>query len=408
MISYERLIGADLDRFLWVKLQLQRLCELHTEYQVREKLGQLSGGMKSVYSEIFYKIENNHSFKEAKTAIGWLLCAKAPLRSRTWAAAVSWALGSESSRIVSDPMRISAEALLAMCHNLVVYDEQQDIVAFAHLSVREFLESKAEFLTLELERMASECCLFFLIQNRNAVSDLDVTFRRYATRHCFSHVQACQERPPTLLDTLFGSSSDPNTAFREWRHSVEFFACRERDYRFADEIATLMSPLLAAVHFGLYGSNILRSGSFDPNSTDEYGLSLLSIASKNGHTKVAQKLLEDGAVVNPQPVESDSWTAIVYDSSQSNTFLNLNGTHPLFLAIKHGHSEVMTLLLDAGAKFQGESVGECAAKYRYPSLTEGYGVVAPYTPRLGLGAGSESMEAIEARPGVGAGCGGGG
>jgi len=98
--------------------------------------------------------------------------------------------------------------------------------------------------------VAAGGCLVFLIQYRSVASELDASFRKYAARHCSNHLQARPERLPTLQGAFFVDPSDPETTFRERRRSVEVYARRKRD-RFADKIASLMSPLLAAVYFGL-------------------------------------------------------------------------------------------------------------------------------------------------------------
>src|SRR5690606_39261644 len=78
-----------------------------------------------------------------------------PLRAVEWAGGVSWARFHEGSRTASFHTTRSrdmgavekeddVETLLEICHNLVVQDKQQNVVRFAHFSVREFLQARLD------------------------------------------------------------------------------------------------------------------------------------------------------------------------------------------------------------------------------------------------------------------------
>lgn len=55
------------------------------------------------------------------------------------------------------------ETVLDLCANLVVLDNGLDVFRFAHLSVREFLETKGKFDAASNHAIAAECCLRYLL-----------------------------------------------------------------------------------------------------------------------------------------------------------------------------------------------------------------------------------------------------
>ena len=141
-------------RFLWVRLQLQLLCHMQTEYQVLSALESLPPTLSATYDQIYEGIKRSPSTHEAQKALAWLACARKPLRPDQWAVAVSWTIRKKTRPENVKVIYLSAETLLGMCQNLVVHDEMQNCITFAHVSVREYLESKRVFATSELEFMA--------------------------------------------------------------------------------------------------------------------------------------------------------------------------------------------------------------------------------------------------------------
>ena len=358
-------------RFLWVRLQIQLLCEMQTEYQVRSSLGRLPTTLIDIYDRIYENIEHSHSFYEAEKALAWLLCAREPLRPEQWASAVSWALERKATPGDAYPIRLTAETLRGMCQNLVVYNEMQDNITYAHISVREYLETKPQFSKLNLETMAAKSCLQFMIKTRlPRPSELEYGFYKYSARHWVSHVKDCDNWAPLELDEFLGTWLEPSTAFWEWKGAVELFGRRYREYSYADEIVSLRNPLLLVAYYGIRYTDLWKRGSYDPDAMDERGLSLLALASQNGQREIVQLLVRNGAIINPPPVQVDANTAVT--SYKLHRFyvssFDVDESHPLFLAIRGGHSEVVELLLGFGASIQGLTTLEVITRYGPPSV----------------------------------------
>lgn len=81
-----------------------------------------------------------------------LLCLQIPLRTRDFMLALC---SCESASL-------SAEQLLDLCSNFVVLDTGLDVFRFAHLSVREFLETKEEYEPDKNHALIAEMCLRYL------------------------------------------------------------------------------------------------------------------------------------------------------------------------------------------------------------------------------------------------------
>jgi hypothetical protein len=353
-------------RFLWVRLQIQLLCEMQTEYHVLSSLGRLPTTLIDIYDRLYERIERSPSFYEAQKALAWLLCAREPLRPEQWASAVWWALERKPALGDTYPIRLNAETLRGMCQNLVVYDEMQDNITYAHISVREYLETKPQFSKLILETMAAESCLRFMIKTRlPRASELEYGFYKYSARHWVSHVKDCDKWVPPELDEFLGTWLEPSTAYREWKGAVELFGRRYREYGYADEIGTLTNALLLAAYYGIRYTALWKRGNFDPDATDERGLSLLALASQNGQREIVLLLVRNGAAINPVPIQIDTNTAITSYKPRHSYLspFDVDECHPLFLSIRGGHSEIVVLLLDFGASIQGITTLEVAARY---------------------------------------------
>ena len=194
----------------------------------------------------------------------WLLCAQTTLNASTFLRAVSVKNGEPSPYATK-------EILLDLCHNLVVYDEGLDIFRFAHLSVREFLENRAEFSEASCNTVAAESCLLHMIattDSSNRVSALAdghivdlpkrltltesatlAEFVAYGLDFSMTHCNLASRNARTA-DTNFGrifrsfiSSRPPsNMAFNAW---VQKFC---RNVHMAPEWFSQLQSLLSRYH----------------------------------------------------------------------------------------------------------------------------------------------------------------
>ena len=150
--------GAD-GMFRWASLQLDMLCAMKLDQDVRERLGRIPPRLEQLYEEIYKNNLLKDPGEVGQSIIGnimkWLLCAQRPMKCAEFCTAVAF-------KNFPSP-ELTNEMVLDLCHNLVVFDDSLHVFRFAHLSVREFLEKKAEFMANPCHVLAAETCLLQFI-----------------------------------------------------------------------------------------------------------------------------------------------------------------------------------------------------------------------------------------------------
>ena len=150
--------GAD-GMFRWASLQLDVLRALKRDEDVRARLGRLPPKLEQLYLEAYENLISDQgplSRAIIDNALKWLLCAQQKLRASDFLVAVAANLDTSEGDITNDD-------LLDLCNNFVVYDDEQDVFRFAHLSVREFLEKMPDFMQVSCCMLTTECCLLQII-----------------------------------------------------------------------------------------------------------------------------------------------------------------------------------------------------------------------------------------------------
>ncbi|TGO46428.1 hypothetical protein BOTNAR_0588g00040 [Botryotinia narcissicola] len=107
----------------------------------------------------------------ASRTLKWLLCSRKTLNSKSLPQAI----------FVNnaDHLLLSNDEILSICFNLVVYNRKMDKFQFAHLSVREYLESQPGYSAEDTNLMAAEACLACIMsesQDRPAFRNHAVCF----------------------------------------------------------------------------------------------------------------------------------------------------------------------------------------------------------------------------------------
>lgn len=142
-------------------MQLEALCLLKLDDEIRARLGKLPKKLTSLYHNIYNGIFNNaHDIGRPliRNIFIWLLCAREKFTTSEFLVAISTGLEKPASHLKN-------EDVLRLACNFVDYDEGLDVFRFAHLSVREFLEELPEYSTTSSNALAAEICLLTLIGN---------------------------------------------------------------------------------------------------------------------------------------------------------------------------------------------------------------------------------------------------
>ena len=150
--------GAD-GMFRWAGLQLELLCTMKLDQDVRVRLGRIPPKLEQLYLEIYEKNLLKYPGEVGQSIISnimkWMLCAQRQMKSSEFCTAV--VLNTAPTE------ELTKEHVLDLCHNLVVFDDSLDVFRFAHLSVREFLEKQHEYMALSCHLLAAETCMLQFI-----------------------------------------------------------------------------------------------------------------------------------------------------------------------------------------------------------------------------------------------------
>ena len=138
-------------------MQLEFLCSLKLPSLVKQRLGLLPPNLQKIYDENYSQKLDSYQEEErqiVKNAFRILLCAEKRLSTGGFLKALS----------VLDPENpsLSPDSLLDLCFNFLDVDTQLDVFRFAHLSVREYLESNSDYGWTGNHALAAECCVRLL------------------------------------------------------------------------------------------------------------------------------------------------------------------------------------------------------------------------------------------------------
>jgi hypothetical protein len=172
-------------RFRWVTLQVAALCnqdEIKTSKDVKDRLGKLPRDLHKLYDEIYERIKKMapNSFSIAQTTLKWLLYAQCQLSLNELLAAAS-IVGSTS---------VTLSTVLDLCCNLVTLDQQSNSFIFAHLSVREYLETREEYESCAGHGTIAKFCLGRFFDDSSPQSNM---LLKYASLYWPQHYQKAAE-----------------------------------------------------------------------------------------------------------------------------------------------------------------------------------------------------------------------
>ena len=149
--------------FRWASLQLELLCTMKLDQDIRARLGRLPPKLEQLYLEIYEQNLLKYPGDFGKSTIcnimKWLLCAQRQMKTSEFCTAVAMNILPGED--------LTKEHVLDLCHNFVVFDDGLDVFRFAHLSVREFLEKRAEYTATSCHLLAGETCLLQFIGSSN-------------------------------------------------------------------------------------------------------------------------------------------------------------------------------------------------------------------------------------------------
>lgn len=130
---------------------------------VWKRLGEIPTSLRETYDEIYELGLKSYVEEEkliTKSAFKLLLSLQTPLSYEEFIQALSFCS--------EDRNTISAEDLLDLCFGFLVLDIEQNVYRFAHLSVREYLETNPEYSSENNHALAAQLCMRYLCTSNDS------------------------------------------------------------------------------------------------------------------------------------------------------------------------------------------------------------------------------------------------
>ena len=223
--------------FRWASLQLEMLCTLKLDQDVRARLGRIPPKLEQLYQEIYEKNLLKYPGEVGRAIMRnimkWLLCAQRQMKSSEFCTAVVLNMVPTED--------LTKEHILDLCHGFVVFDDSLDVFRFAHLSVQEFLEKQDEYRAKSCHLVAAETCLLQFV----GLSDCSAA-KLFLEQHCTLYVSARAASTAALLGgfhtyaTMFWARHCQQIGEEGRKHNARF----ERIFRFfLSDASDELSPL---------------------------------------------------------------------------------------------------------------------------------------------------------------------
>lgn len=274
----------------------------------------------------------------AETIFRWLLCTDDAGCDVTIAACSGTASTEGRSLSISD--------ILDVCSNLVVYEEALDRFRFAHLSVREFLESQPGYTPIA----ANEFVLERSLQRLTYQQTNRDPFWSYATLHWGFHYNRLGELHRKEVFELHAkrflfNGVESSDAFNVWAtevHKLNWDLLESKSFHSPQLYivkGNFRSPVELASYFGWL--EILDHFKGNQSSNDIYGpaAKMMTVAIRSGQTSVVRWLLDRSFY----PMDEHLKQAFHYQRLEIvQTFLDMNFLSPNTIV---GGEEVLSLVI---------------------------------------------------------------
>lgn len=338
-------------------MQLQYLCNIKVAGLVQQRLGSLPQDLRKIYEETYTERFREYQDEEkalVQSAFRWLLCSYVPLDTETFLTLTS----SSSYQKAIDGL--SQDALLDLCFNFIVHDAELDVFRFAHLSVREYLESVDRYQLDTSHAFAAEYCLRVLTfelstgtsrgphlnARKDDESHGDSEIIRY-THICWGpHLKKSdRHRFTEPLRTLFSKFTMDHQVvssyFSGWNERsssiMELEPYRRLESQIVDTWSNPVDVIFTASSwdFEELMERRIAENSQNLNVRNRSGMTALHVACSRGSLKVARLLIEQGVGLETR-----------YGFRRG--FVDRCNT-PLIDAVSNGHTDLVQILLESRA-----------------------------------------------------------
>ncbi|KFA55656.1 hypothetical protein S40293_05290 [Stachybotrys chartarum IBT 40293] len=367
----KRFANAD-NRFRWAACQMDSLAACPNPKTLKRALECLPMNLTETYERMLQGIPENLR-NGAMRLLQFLVHCKRPLT-------VPEAVEILATDIEADPPHFDIDSrvfddteVLRYCPGLMsivkATGETGKILKelhLSHFSVKEFLQTQAEFKHPRASIIITRTCLTYLTDTTGTHDEIERNFpmAEFAARLWTSYGVSAERSEDVFREILVFLTEE--ITFQRWLHLLHSDSSKQ--YRHGRSLGsrlyyTCLAGLVRVVQ------ELITNGS-DLNARGGYYGNALQAAAYRGHDKIVQLLLDNKAEINAQG--GSHTTALQAASAQGHSkivqLLLDNGAdinawgeeygNALLAASTEGHSETVQLLLDNGAELEAEHYGQ--------------------------------------------------
>jgi len=329
--------------FLWVALQIISLCDMKTDYAIRQALADLPKDLSQTFHRILRKSEGLETYQ--RRILELIIAAHRPLTTSELREALSVVPGD----LVWRPEKFINDVISAFncCGSLLIIDEEEQSVRLVHKSVEQFL--LADYTDSENRK-------FTIDSAKKSMTDIIVTYLSYnifetqLSTNTLPSIPIGSAPSKVIHSTLNSSRSAKSFALKllksrktpDYDISKTLVEARNRfrsrpaeEFHFYAYAKSYWSQhsLQNSEHLNLVCKVLRRFLQKDMSQASkiyEIGDLVLFRAAEEGHEETVRQLVERRDIITNVYVEDQ------------------NGDTPLILAAENGHEAIVTLLFDQG------------------------------------------------------------
>ncbi|KAI9765585.1 MAG: hypothetical protein M1840_007274 [Geoglossum simile] len=143
----DALIKGAQGMFLWATFQIQDICAQGCDEDIRKVIGDLPKDLPETYERALARINSSWTAESARKIFRWVAAAKRPLSLEELREAI--AIQPCQPSLNSEALENDINRLVPYCGNLIVFDEEDKVVQFAHHTVKQFLLAESRTPSLD-------------------------------------------------------------------------------------------------------------------------------------------------------------------------------------------------------------------------------------------------------------------
>ncbi|KAJ3833395.1 ankyrin repeat-containing domain protein [Lentinula raphanica] len=379
-VEMKKLLMQKVDEgFFYIECQLHSLNEYPSSTVALQALAQLPSDLKETYICAIAKCKKNEFYSEdVHRLLQWLLYSFEPLHMDQ----VTVILDLDFNSPIVDPNPFILGGLHRIVNTTLVTVDAQNIVQFAHASVKEFLlESQNDGQVKELfdinaqlaHNTIAHMCLIYLLQYNSEtrfVEGILTMFKYYATQYWAEHSKYNENSATPFQDTLnmtqkfIGNSP---RQFMNWKQNYSYMGDKivieSHIFRDCDPVHVVaFFGLRYSIQWAITRAISTQNNQFPAlNTSGEVLGTALQTAAFGGHKELVQLLLRNDADVNInggyygtalQAAISGGSKAVSQLLLKHNTDVNAKGGYygtAIQAAAYTGYQDIVQLLLKYNA-----------------------------------------------------------